>query len=254
MWHTYISKFPDSTGNIHWSDEEHGTWSRLLGRQKTTIIDRACPEFMDGLSSIGFSATNIPSLSGVNMRLSDLTWWKIEAVPAIISNMDFHTLLSQRRFPATSFIRIPEEFDYLEQPDVFHEFFWHVPLLANMRYADFLQKFWEYMINLEPKLRPQLARIFWFTIEFWLIETDRWLMVFGAGILSSHSETIRALEDPCVERIPFDILQCARTPYRYDIMQSKYFILKDFVEFFQILDVSLLEILEKANTLGDIIS
>ena len=254
MWHTYISKFPDSTGAIAWNEKEHKTWSRLIERQKTTIIDRACPEFLNGLTSIGFSATRIPSLSEVNMRLSGFTWWKIEAVPAIISDEDFHTRISQRRFPAASFIRIPEEFDYLEQPDIFHEFFWHIPLLTDRKYADFLQKFWECMISIEPRFRWYLARIFWFTIEFWLIETNRWLRIYGAGILSSHSESIRALEDLNVERIPFDILECSRTPYRYDIMQSKYFILKDFDVLYKILDTSLLEILKKADTLGDIIS
>ncbi len=151
-------------------------------------------------------------------------------------------------------IRIPEEFDYLEQPDIFHEFFWHISLLTDRKYTNFLQKFWKCMISIEPRFRCYLARIFWFTVEFWLIETNQWLRIYGAGILPSHSETIRALEDPNVERILFNILKCARTPYRYDIMQSKYFILKDFDELYQILDTPLLEILRKADTLGDIIS
>lgn len=254
MGHTYISKFPDRNGIIPWNQTEHKIWSSLIDRQKTTIIDRACPEFIDGLRAIWFSHTQIPKFSEVNKKLSNISGWNIEAVPALISDVEFHTLLSQRRFPAASFIRIPEEFDYIEQPDIFHEFFWHIPLLTNKKYADFLQKFWKYMLSIDPKFRNQFARIFWFTIEFWLIESDEWLRICGAGILSSHSESIRAIEDPNVERIPFNILECARTPYRYDIMQSKYFILKDFDNLFEIFDNSLIEILIKAHTLGDITS
>lgn len=253
MWHTYQSKSPDNTGKIPWTPEEDATWQKLISRQMKTIEHRACQEFIDGLSRIDFPREHIPDHLALNTRLSSYTWWWVEPVAALISDREFHTLLSHRRFPAASFIRIPEELDYLEEPDIFHEFFGHIPLLTDQRYADFVEKFGRFTLSVRPGLRKYLSRIFWFTIEFWLIQTDEWLRIFGAGILSSHGETIRALEDPSVERMPFDPLTCARTPYRYDIMQSRYFFIRDFDELFSLFDTDLLALLEQADILGDII-
>ncbi len=252
MGHTYVSKIPDHTGMIAWSDTERQTWRTLIMRQTDTIRERASREFMIWLDQIAFDTEYIPQHPCISDIVYDATGWEVVRVPALISDVEFYGLLSQKRFPATSFIRIPEELDYLEEPDIFHEFFGHLPLITWRQYADFLERFALFFLGVDPQYHQFLIRIFWFTIEFGLIETTEWIRIYGAGILSSHGETLRVLEDPNIIRLPFDILTCIRTPYRYDIMQSKYFFIRDFDELFSIFDTDLTALFEEAILLWDI--
>lgn len=146
-------------------------------------------------------------------------------------------------------MRIPEELDYLEEPDIFHEFFGHLPLLTWRPYADFLEKFGQIALKIDRHLRRQLFRIFWFTAEFGLIKTDKGMKVYGAGILSSYGEISRAIEATNLEKLPFDILTCARTDYRYDTMQSKYFFIESFDTLFSLFENDITPILEEALSL-----
>jgi phenylalanine-4-hydroxylase len=254
MWHTYTAKVQDHNGKINWSHIEDRTWSELLERQTRTLQGRACEEFIVWLENMGFNRESVPDHTELSQKLSHLTGWTVEPVPALISETRFHELLSDRRFPAASFIRIPEELDYIEEPDIFHEFFWHLPILTDQKYADFLQNFGDLMLDIEPSLRKYLSRVFWYTIEFGLIETRDGMRIYGAGILSSQSESIRALEDREIERVPFDLLTCARTPYRYDVLQSKYFFIRSFDELFSLFENrdNLLATIKRADILGDI--
>jgi len=252
MWHTYSSKTVWANGQINWTKQEDKTWSILIQRQMETIQNRACQEFIDGLNHINFDTSHVPQHVDMSSCLLEKTGWKMVPVPALIPDMQFYNLLSRRHFPWASFIRVQEELDYLEEPDIFHEFFWHAPLLTWQRYADFLEDFGQFILRTDKRFHKFIFRIFWFSIEFWLIDTTDWMRIYGAWILSSHGETIRALEDPSIEKLPFDILTCARTPYSYDIMQSKYFFIQDFDELFSIFDTDLTVLFEEAILLWDI--
>lgn len=228
MWHTYISKIPDSNGIFHWTLKEDKTWEVLINRQYDTIRDRACKEFIKSLNIVNFGTWQVPQHSELSSKLEGLTGWTTVAVPALIREDFFFSLLAKKKFPCTSFIRIAEELDYLEEPDIFHEFFWHIPLLTWWSYARFLERFGQFFIHCDKRYRIPLTRIFWFTVEFWLIRRSGKMRVYGAGILSSHSETKRALEDPDVERTRYDTLTCARTPYRYGYDAIKVFFYRRF--------------------------
>lgn len=255
MWHTYVSKRVHSDGWIDWTDTEDSTWQKLISRQKDTIQGRACNLFHEWCLLIDFPDDRIPLHREVNTTLLAFSDWTIVPVPAIISDIEFHTLLSERKFPWACFIRIPEELDYIEEPDIFHEFFGHLPLLVSREYWEFLEKFGTFFIQSPKKYQKLLCRIFWFTIEFWLIRENDSMKIYWAGILSSHGETLRSLKNNMVEHVPFDLLTIARTPYRYDVMQTKYFFIESFDELFHMFEAnSFPHILESALELGDIIN
>jgi phenylalanine-4-hydroxylase len=173
-------------------------------------------------------------------------------VPALIDDIDFYTLLRNKRFPVTSFIRIFSDLDYIEEPDIFHEIFGHLPLLTWDKYGEFLQWFWKSILMIDTRLRKYLFRIFWFTVEFGLIRTSLGMRIYWAGILSSYGETPRSLDTTQVLHTRFDPLLCARTSYRYDIMQNNYFFIEDFEELFSLTHNTLEEIAIKALYLWDI--
>lgn len=248
--HVYVSKELDPSGKIHWDNIENETWQKLVARQEKVIIDRACDEFMHGLEVINFPKDRAPQLDEVNKVLDRMTGWGVHPVPAIIQPKEFFTLLANKRFPAATFIRRPEDMEYLQEPDIFHELYGHTPLLTNQGYADFMQKFGEIALKAEPKDRRQLFRLFWFTIEFGLVKTSKGLRCYGGGILSSIGETQYALTDKS-EKVPFDALEALRTPYRIDIMQPMYFVLQDMKDLFSILDQDVLALLQEAKKLGD---
>lgn len=248
--HVYESRMPDEQGRINWTDTENQTWATLIARQTDIIQGRACDEFMRGLEILDFPEDRIPQLYELNEKLYKATGWGVEAVPAVIQPKEFFTLLANKKFPAATFIRTPQELDYLQEPDIFHEVYGHCPLITNQAYADFLQKFGELALKCEPKDRRLLFRLFWFSIEFGLLKTDKGLRAYGGGILSSIGETQYCLTDePEVE--DFDALNVLRTPFRIDIMQPVYFVLDKFDDLFHILDNNVMEKLEKAKELGN---
>ncbi len=247
--HKYISNPVDEKGYVNWSETENQTWTNLVNRQKDLIKGRACDQYMEGLEILNFT-DKVPQIPELNKKLDECTGWGVAPVPALIQPKEFFALLSNKRFPAATFIRLPEEMDYLEEPDIFHEVYGHTPLLTNQAYADFMEKFGELALKADPKDRRRLFRLFWFTIEFGLLKTEDGFKAYGGGILSSIGETQFAVSDQN-EKEKFDILKVLRTPYRIDIMQPLYFYLEDFNELFTILDHDILGILEEAKRLGD---
>lgn len=248
--HVYESRQPDSEGFVAWDKTENQTWHELVSRQEKLLPGTACDQFLDGLNYLDFHPHKVPQIPEINEKLAACNGWGVEPVPAIIQPKEFFTLLSKKRFPAATFIRRPQDMDYLEEPDIFHEVFGHTPLLANKAYGDFMQAFGDLALQAQPKDRRRLFRLFWFTIEFGLVKTDKGLRAYGGGILSSPGETAYCLSEKSKKR-PFNVLDALRTPYRIDIMQPLYFVLDRFNDLFTILDQDVLGLLEQAKELGD---
>lgn len=248
---TYVSKQLDAQGLINWTSQENHTWKTLITRQTEIVKTRACPEFLEGLSRVGFSKEHVPQHIEINRTLKNFTGWEVEVVPALIPAKEFFTLLAHKKFPAASFIRTPEELDYIQEPDIFHEFYGHVPLLTFPEYANFMEEFGKLALSISPKDRRRLFRLFWFTIEFGLLKTSNGIRAYGGGMLSSIQETVWSVESSIPKRVAFDPLTALRTPYRIDIPQPLYFVLDNFEALFKILDQDLVALLEESKELGD---
>jgi len=248
---TYISKQPNSSGLIDWTSDENHTWKTLITRQTEIVQTRACDQFLEGLDRIQFSRSHGPQHTEINQRLKNFSGWEVEVVPALIPAKEFFTLLANRKFPAASFIRIPEELDYIQEPDIFHEFYGHVPLLTFKDYANFMEEFGKLALSANPKDRRRLFRVFWFTIEFGLLNSAKGIKAYGGGMLSSIHETVYSVESPIAKRVPFDTLTALRTPYRIDIPQPLYYVLNRFEDLYKILDQDLIALLEESKELGD---
>lgn len=248
--HVYKSKIPDKNGLVSYSQEENQVWKQLYDRQIKLLKDRACEEFIEGIENLGLNPDEIPQLPELSERLKSLTGWSVVPVKALISFKDFFELLAKRQFPAATFIRIPEHLDYLKEPDIFHEIFGHCPLLTNRAFADFTQKVGEIGLSMSKEERVMLARLYWFTVEFGLINAKEGVRIYGGGILSSIGESIYSLDSNVPHRRDFDLLTVLRTPYRYDEMQKNYFIINSFEELFDLVSVDLKEIFQKAMEHG----
>lgn len=246
----YVSKIPDAKGWVNYTDEEEVIWHDLYVRQINNIQNRACQEYMEGIDKIGLSKDKIPQLPEVNERLLDLTGWQVASVPALIDFETFFKLMADKKFPAATFIRTREEMDYLQEPDIFHEIFGHCPLLSLPVYADFMHEYAQIGLSVDHATRVMLARLYWFTIEFGLIQTQQGLRIYGGGILSSYGETKYALESNKPLRKPLNVLDAFRTPYRIDIFQSVYFVIPNFDALFKSLHSDLLVLIEEARKLG----
>lgn len=246
---TYRSKEPDALGRFTYSAEENAVWRDLMERQAKLLPGRAAPAFLEGLEKLALPKTTVPQLADVDARLGALTGFGVEAVPALITPRRFFSLLAKRKFPAATFIRRREDFDYLQEPDIFHEIFGHCPLLTDASYARFLQRYGELALSLDEKLLWPLQRLFWFTVEFGLMQTPQGLRIYGAGILSSAKETPFALEG-AAERQPFDLVTVLRTRYRIDILQPLYYVIESFDELTRLLELDLEGAIKKALALG----
>jgi len=228
---------PDFTIDQRWenySRDEHGVWQRLFDRQTALLPGRACDEFMDGLAKLGLSREGIPELRRLSNRLETLTGWRVVAVPSLVPDDIFFDHLANRRFPAGAFIRGADELDYIEEPDIFHDVFGHVPMLAHPVFADYMQAYGMggQRAGREFGALKNLARLYWYTVEFGLIEQKGCLRIYGSGIVSSHGETIYALDDPRPKRIRFDLERVMRTEYKIDDYQAGYFVIRSFDELF----------------------
>jgi phenylalanine-4-hydroxylase len=212
-----------------YTPEEHVTWDRLFARQSRQLQGRACAAFLHGLDVLRLSKPGIPDFDELSERLMALTGWQVVAVPGLVPDAVFFDHLAHRRFVAGRFIRRPDQLDYLEEPDVFHDVFGHVPLLADPIYADYMQAYGEGGLrSARFGALHKLARLYWYTVEFGLVEEAGTLKLFGAGIVSSHGESIFALDDPSPNRIAFDLLRVMRTDYRIDDYQQSYFVIPSF--------------------------
>lgn len=213
-----------------YGDADHALWRRLYARQAQLLQLHACREFRDGLARMD-AADGVPDLHAVNARLEPLSGWRLVAVPGFIPDEQFFRHLAARRFPVTVWLRKPEEFDYLVEPDIFHDFFGHVPMFFDPRFADYAQRYGEQALRLLDRgALPLLARLYWYTVEFGLIENDEGLRVYGAGILSSGGETPYAVESAAPVRVRFDLSRCMRTEYRIDSFQKTYFVVRSLDE------------------------
>ena len=231
----YVAKEPDSDGVIPFDEQEHQTWSTLIRRQQQTIQNRACPEFIEGLKALDMSQDRVPTLPEIN-QVIEVTGWRVAPVTGTVQVDEFFSMLAQRRFPVATFIRIPEELDYLQQPDIFHELFGHCPLLTNQAYADFVQWYGEFASSLTKPNQRILSRLFWFTIEFGLVKCQGGVGVYGGGILSSHEETIYAIDSDKPKRLEFDLVETLQTPYRYDVIQDRYFVIDSLKALYNMMD------------------
>ena len=223
---------PDFTIDQDWasySAAEHNRWDRLFKRSRAILQGRACDEFIAALNALELSRSGIPHMERLSDRLEGLTGWRVVPVSDLVPDEVFFNHLANRRFPAGAFIRPEREMDYLEEPDIFHDVFGHVPLLANPVYANFMQA---YGAGGQRATRlgrlPNLARLYWYTVEFGLMRTNSGLRIFGAGIMSSYGESVFALESDSPNRVAFNLERVMRTKYIIDDFQQTYFVIDSF--------------------------
>lgn len=223
---------PDWTIDQDWESytaADHATWDTLFARQSAMLPTRAVSAFMDGLDVLRMDRPGIPDFGELNDRLSKATGWQVVAVPGLVPDAVFFDHLANRRFVAGRFIRSPAQLDYLQEPDIFHDVFGHVPLLVHPVFADYMQAYGEGGLRAEKLgMIEALARLYWYTVEFGLIRDGSGLKLYGAGIVSSHGESLFALDDPSPHRIGFDLERVMRTRYRIDDYQQNYFVIDSF--------------------------
>jgi phenylalanine-4-hydroxylase len=228
----------DFTIDQHWERygaAEHGVWRTLYDRQAKVLPGRATPEFLDGLEKLKLVADHIPDFERLSDDLEAVTGWRVVAVPSLVPDDIFFDHLANRRFPAGQFIRRLDQLDYLEEPDVFHDVFGHVPMLAHPVFADYMVAYGkggQRALKEFGKLK-NLARLYWYTVEFGLIAKPEGLRIFGSGIVSSRAESIYAVESPSPNRIGFDLERVMRTDYRIDDFQESYFVIPSFEQLFE---------------------
>lgn len=219
----------DWTVPQRWADYtagEHAVWRTLYERQTGLLHGRACDEFVAGMQALPIAADRIPDFERLSEVLMRHTGWQIVAVPGLVPDEVFFEHLAHRRFPSGRFIRRADQLDYLEEPDVFHDVFGHAPMLMNPVLADFIQAYGEGGLRAQRLgTLPLLARVYWYTVEFGLLQQHGGLRVYGSGIASSRAESVFALDDDSPHRIGFDLERVMRTRYRIDDFQESYFVL-----------------------------
>lgn len=222
---------PDWTipqGWANYTPEEHATWRTLFERQTRLLPGRACDEFVEGMRALPIAPDRIPDFDALSEVLMRRTGWQVVAVPGLVPDEVFFEHLANRRFPAGNFIRRPHQLDYLEEPDVFHDVFGHVPMLMNPALADYIQAYGHGGLRAQRLGRlGNLARVYWYTVEFGLLRQHDGLRIYGAGIASSFTESVFALDDDSPHRIAFDLERVLRTRYRIDDFQECYFVVRN---------------------------
>jgi phenylalanine-4-hydroxylase len=250
----YSKAAADFTIRQDWSqytEAEHALWRKLYQRQIALMPQYAAKRVLDSLDELDFSQA-IPNLEKVSNKLHAATGWRIVAVPGFIPDAAFFAHLAERRFPVTIWLRKPEEIDYLVEPDIFHDFFGHVPLLFDPVFADFLQLYGIKGQEAERLGMTQyLARLYWYTVEFGLIREGGRMKAYGAGILSSFAETSFCIDDKSPNRIEFDLERVMNTLYRIDDFQETYFVLESFADLFAALKQDLRPVYERVKALPD---
>jgi len=217
-----------------YSTADHETYRRLHARQSALLPGRACDEFIAALPLLGLP-DEIPRFEQVNDRLQHATGWELVAVPGLIPEVAFFTLLANRRFPVTDWIRTPAEFDYIVEPDIFHDLFGHVPLLFNPVFADHMQAYGAGGLKAHALgACESLSRLYWYTIEFGLIAQKDGLRAYGAGILSSAGELQHAVRSPACRRVALDVMRAMRSRYKIDSYQASYFVIDSFQQLFDL--------------------
>ncbi len=234
-----------------YTSDEHALYRRLFERQSKLVPRYACPEWIEAIASLD-AAHEIPRFEVVTKKLKRKTGWEIVAVPGLIPDDAFFTHLANRRFPVTVWLRRPEEFDYIVEPDVFHDFFGHVPLLFDPVYADHLHEYGKGGLKaMRLDAVRFLARLYWFTIEFGLMNTRDGVRAYGAGLMSSGGELAYSVEDPKPRRLPFDLERIMRTEYLIDRYQERYFVIDSFAQLMRDTAPDFTPIYARLKTNGD---
>lgn len=266
----YLSHQANEQGHIHYTNDENTMWQTLIARQAKQLPNRACTEYLDGLAKLKLPSTHIPQLRDIDEALQATTGWQTAAVPALISFGKFFKLLANKAFPVATFIRRPEDMDYIEEPDIFHEIVGHCPLLTHPAFAMFNETYGKLGLSASKEERLFLARLYWFTIEFGLVgQTPESRRIYGGGILSSPSETIYALSGdseyhsqltpkskPLLKPLlkpqyrAFDLLDVLRTPYRIDHIQPIYYVIDNVDTLFDIVNSDIMSVVKQAMSLG----
>lgn len=232
-----------------YTPEQHALWRRLYQRQAKLVPGRACDVFIDSLAALD-AADGIPQFGRASDALYKATRWELVAVPGLIPDLTFFEHLANRRFPVTVWLREPQEFDYIVEPDVFHDFFGHVPLLFNPVFAEHLQEYGKGGLKaLGLDALKYLARLYWYTVEFGLIRSPQGLRVYGAGILSSGGEIEHCLTSAKPRRVMLDAERVMRTLYKIDSYQETYFVIRDFEHLFAATEPDFSPIYERLKTL-----
>lgn len=225
-------------------------WKLLFERQMSVLADAASSEYLRGIEKINFSKEKIPDFAGVNKLLSRQTGWGLEVVAGIIPENEFFPLLANKKFPATTWLRKKSQLDYLEEPDMFHDVFGHVPLLTNKNFCDFFEAIGKLGVKHidNGKIVAMLGRIYWFTVEFGLIRENGKLKIYGAGILSSHGETKFSLSE-VPAHFDFDAEVIMNTPFQNDRIQDKYFVIDSFRQLYDSVE-NIRKIIDKATSIA----
>jgi phenylalanine-4-hydroxylase len=237
----------------NYTPDDQAVWRVLFERQMAVLPGKASQDYLDGIDQVGFVADHIPDFEReLNPRLQRLTNWRVSAVPGLISNRDFFELMANRNFPATTWLRRREQLDYLQEPDMFHDTFGHVPMLSNQAFCDFLAALSRIALAHvdHPEAIEMISRLYWYTVEFGLIQEsegsgrDR-LRIYGGGILSSTGETTYSLSSQHPKRVQYDVGKLLQTPYVIDRFQDRYFVIESYEQLYQ----SIPEIEEKLEEL-----
>lgn len=246
---------PDWTIDQGWHNytpQEHAVWKTLFERQSKLLPGRACDEFVRGMQDLPIGPDQIPNFEQLSETLSQRTGWQIVAVPGLVPDDVFFEHLAHRRFPAGHFIRKPHELDYLEEPDVFHDVFGHVPMLMNPAIADYIQAYGEGGLRAKRLgVLEKLARVYWYTVEFGVVKQPDGLRVYGAGIASSATETVFSVEDDSPNRVAFDLERVMRTNYRIDDFQESYFVLDNLNDLLELARIDFAPLYERVADASD---
>jgi phenylalanine-4-hydroxylase len=215
---------------------DHDVWRRLYERQRALLVGRASDEFLVAQDAMGMTPGAIPKFDDLNAVLREATGWEVVGVEGLLPELTFFEHLANRRFPVTWWIRKPEQLDYLAEPDLFHDLFGHVPLLMNPVFADYMQAYGRGGVKahgIGPEALVNLTRLYWYTVEFGLIQQKDGLRIYGSGIVSSKGESIYCLDSDAPNRIGFDLERIMRTRYRIDTYQKTYFVIDSFDQLMQ---------------------
>ncbi|WP_281614089.1 phenylalanine 4-monooxygenase [Flammeovirga sp. SubArs3] len=240
--------FVKDQGYEKYTSEDLTVWSTLFKRQMKMLPNLAEKEFFKGIEVIGFTENQIPNFDDLDKSLLKVTGWSISPVTGLIPNKEFFELLKAKKFPSSSWFRKLSELDYLEEPDMFHDIYGHVPLLANQDFCKFLEDMsiiaLKYIDN--EHIIELISRLYWYTVEFGLINTKEGLRIYGAGILSSKGESDYSLHSDIPKRVDFNVLEILKTPYIKDKFQEKYWVIQSYKDLHNSLS-ELDELLEKVN-------
>jgi phenylalanine-4-hydroxylase len=246
---TYTAMMPDQSGRVPYAPADDAVWHDLMARQMPSVQARMATPYLEGLQRLALPVDRVAQCTEVSVRLAATTGWRVEPVPALIPFGRFFALLADRCFPAASFIRRREDFDYIEEPDIFHEIFGHTPLLTDPRFAGFSHAIGQAGLRAAKADYAWLIRLYWFTIEFGLTREGGVLKGLGSGLASSIAELEWATSGkPELRR--FDVLDILRTPYRIDILQPVYFVIDDLDDLFAAAQRDLLADVAQARALG----